>query len=378
VAADPERVLFDYFERIDAHDPMGAVQFFTEDAKAEVMTGKFLEGRDRIGRALGRILAAYERTSHHATNLRWDELPDGRILLWSYVYAYHRMKATGATWHLWIRLRDVFERQPDGSLKIAEHQLVGVDSLPGRQDIPAEWYPGHPGREWDRLPEPGQRLREALATANPKAARGMELVREAGAKGLGEARSALVTACAAAARDQFDVMIESLRRAKAAGLPPEHAWATPPIMLISRGDTAAQRLTRGVLETFGAPVAGRPYDGQLDRDAAFAYHREYYGEVPERVALLAERSPLAFEGYTLMHQAALREGPLPPVLVELLLCGINAAEFQPAFVEIHAAAARRVGASEDEILGAVLAAIPVGGAAVWSSAAAALAASTGS
>lgn len=374
MAADPGRVLFDYFERIDAQDPMGAVQFFTEDAKAEVMTGKFLEGRDRIGRALGRILVAYERTSHHATNLRWEEQGDGRILLWSYVYAYHRMKATGATWHLWIRLRDLFERQPDGSLKIAEHQLVGVDSQPGRHDIPAEWYPGHPGRDWDPLPEPGQRLREAIAAASPKAAHGMELVRQAGADGLGEARSALVTACAAAARAQHDVMLEALSRARAAELPAEHAWATPPILLISRGDAAAQRLARAVLETFGAPVQGPPYEGELDRDAAFDYHREYYGEVPERVALLAERSPVAFQGYTLMHQAALREGPLPPVLVELLVCGINAAEFQPAFVEIHAAAARRVGASEDEVLGAVLAAIPVGGAAVWSSAAAALAA----
>ncbi|HET9938559.1 MAG TPA: nuclear transport factor 2 family protein, partial [Gaiella sp.] len=144
MAQDPARTLFDYFERIDAQDPAGAVANFTEDATAEVMTGKFLQGRDRIGRALGRILVAYERTSHHATNLRWDEDGDGRITLWSYVYAYHRMKATGATWHLWIRLRDVFVREADGNLLIAEHQLVGVDSVPGRQDVPAEWYPGHP------------------------------------------------------------------------------------------------------------------------------------------------------------------------------------------------------------------------------------------
>jgi len=368
---DPGRVLFDYFERIDAQDPVGAVAFFTEDAKAEIMTGKFLEGRDRIGRALGRVLAAYERTSHHATNLRWDRDGD-RIVLWSYVYAYHRMRATGATWHLWIRLRDVFV-EVDGALRIAEHQLVGVDSIPGRQDIPEEWYPGHPGREWDLLPKPGQRLREAIATASPKASQGMQLVRQAAAEsGLGEGRSALVTACCAAARAHGEVVIESLVRAQEGGVPAEQAWATPAVLLISRGETAAGRLARGLLETYGAPPPGEPHDGGVERDRALAYFREYFGEVPERVTLLADRSPTAFAGYTLMHQGALRESPLPPVLVELILCGVNAAEHEPDFVAVHAAAARRVGATEDELLGAVLSAIPVAGAAVWAGAAAAL------
>ena len=64
---EPVDVLYDYFDCIDRRDPAAAVANFTEDARAEVMTGKFLEGRDRIGRALGRILAAYARTSHHVT-----------------------------------------------------------------------------------------------------------------------------------------------------------------------------------------------------------------------------------------------------------------------------------------------------------------------
>ena len=98
----------------------------------------------------------------------------------------------------------------------------------------------------------------------------------------------------------------------------------------------------------------------------------WWGEVPERVATLADRSSAAFGGYALLHRSALRESALPPVLVELLLCGLNAAELQPEFVRIHADAARRVGASDDEVLGAVLAAIPVSGAAVWAAAAGAL------
>lgn len=366
---DPARVLFDYFERIDAHDPVGAVAFFTDDAKAEVMTGKFLEGRDRIGRALGRILAAYERTSHHVTNLRWDRDGD-RIVLWSYVYAHHRMKATGAAWHLWVRLRNVLVEE-DGKLRIAEHQLVAVDSIPGRKEIPADWYPGHPGREWPALPEPGQRLREAIEAASPQVAHGMEHMRRAAAESaLGEARSALVTACAAAARDQLETVLAALARAEAAGLPPEQAWATPGALLIARGDVVAQRLARGLLETFGAPPAGEPHDGSIAREDAVAHFREYFGdELPERVALLADRMPTAFAGYALMHRGALRGAALPPKLAELVLCGLNAAEYQSEYVAIHAAAARRVGASEDEILGAVLAAVPVAGVAAWASAA---------
>jgi len=88
--------------------------------------------------------------------------------------------------------------------------------------------------------------------------------------------------------------------------------------------------------------------------------------------LSAELSPAAFEGYARLHQGALREGPLPPVLVELILCGINAAEFASAFVTIHADAARRQGATDGEIVGAVLSVIPVSGVAAWPAAAEAL------
>ena len=61
-----EQVLLDYFEGVDRRDPEMAVSVFAEDARAEIMTGKVLEGRDRIGRALGRVLVRYARTSHHS------------------------------------------------------------------------------------------------------------------------------------------------------------------------------------------------------------------------------------------------------------------------------------------------------------------------
>jgi alkylhydroperoxidase/carboxymuconolactone decarboxylase family protein YurZ/ketosteroid isomerase-like protein len=369
---EPVQVLYEYFDCIDRQDPTAAVQLFTEDARAEVMTGKFLQGRDRIGRALGRILAAYARTSHHVTNERLAY--DGeKAILSTYVYAYHRMKATGGTWHLWARLVDVMVPEGEGWL-IDEHRLTGVDAVPSRREIPDGWYGGHPGRAWGPIPPPGGPAREAVAIAAPKAAAGMELLGRAATDGTGldAGESALIAACASAARGHERLLRESLERALAHGVPTEQAWAMPAVLLISRGRPAAERLAEALIEVFGDPEPGPPSEGPPGREQALAYFESYFGAIPPRVSYLAERSETAFAGYALLHRSALREGALPPVLVELILCGVNAADFQTDFVAIHAAAARRQGATEEQLLGAVLSVIPVSGVAVWPGAAAAL------
>jgi alkylhydroperoxidase/carboxymuconolactone decarboxylase family protein YurZ len=191
-----------------------------------------------------------------------------------------------------------------------------------------------------------------------------EAVEAAGVLGAGE--KALIVACAGAARGHDWVVAESLARAREAGVPPDRAWAVTATLLLARGEPAALRLATALLECYGPPPAAGPFD-DLDREGAFAYFRDYFGgTVPERVALLAERAPGAFDGYALMHQAALRESTaLPPVLAELILCGVNAAEYQTGYATIHADAARRAGAGEEEILEAMLAVIPIAGVAVW-------------
>ena len=139
-----EQMLVAYFDRIDANDPVGASEFFAPDVEVEIMTGKRYQGRERFARAVGRVLDQYERTSHHLTNVSTSIRGDTAQAL-AYVYAYHRMAATGEPWHLWARIRDRFERR-DGRWVVVEHVLLGVDSVPHRDDIPADWYAGHPGR----------------------------------------------------------------------------------------------------------------------------------------------------------------------------------------------------------------------------------------
>lgn len=139
-----EQMLIAYFDRIDARDPAGASELFAADVEVEIMTGKRYQGRERFARAVGRVLDQYERTSHHLTNVR-TTITGGSAETLAYVYAYHRMAATGEPWHLWARIRDRFERREEGWV-IVEHVLIGVDSVPHRPDIPLDWYAGHPGR----------------------------------------------------------------------------------------------------------------------------------------------------------------------------------------------------------------------------------------
>ena len=365
-----EQVLLDYFDGIDRRDAEAAVSVFAPDARAEIMTGKVLEGRDRIGRALGRVLVRYARTSHHPTNAR-VEIDGDRAVLRTYVYAYHRM-TTGDVWHLWARLYDGLERR-DGKWLIVDHRLTGVDSEPQRPDIQNEWYAGHPGHlAPGPIPEQGDVARRALADAVPAAGTGMARVRGAaeGEGALTAGVKALFAAAAAAARGHGGLMRDAVGRARDAGIPAEQAWAAAAALALARGEEVAGRLIESLLAHYGQPPPAEPQPDMFDRDSALAYFRDYFGgEIPERVALLAERSAPVFEGYALLHRGVLREGALEPKLAELLLCAVNAAEYQSTFVEIHAGAARNVGATEAELVDAIVAVIPVGGIGVWAAAA---------
>ena len=139
-----EQVFNRYFDRVDANDPEGASQSFSEDVTFEIMIGKRKQGRERFARSLGRVLDRYERTSHHVGNISVDLHGDTADVV-AYVYAYHRLRSTGEPWHLWARMVDKFARI-DGRWQITEHLLVGLDAVPDRPEIPRDWYPGHPGR----------------------------------------------------------------------------------------------------------------------------------------------------------------------------------------------------------------------------------------
>jgi alkylhydroperoxidase/carboxymuconolactone decarboxylase family protein YurZ len=162
-----------------------------------------------------------------------------------------------------------------------------------------------------------------------------------------------------------------LAAAAKGGVPREHAEGASVGLLISRGVTP-HKLFVGAMDRAYGPVAGtgggiadEPATYHADVAGSYDYFQRYFGFVPDYVELLGERAGPALEGYFLMREAALGETPLPSRDMELLLCAVNAAEYQARFVAIHARGARRAGATEEQLVEAALTALPFAGVASW-------------
>lgn len=210
-----------------------------------------------------------------------------------------------------------------------------------------------------------------LRAISPKFAEGLARVREVtDTDGACPAwAKALYMSAAACVKGHDDLMRRELGRARAGGLTHDHARGACIALLISRGEAVFERFSTSVDALFGSFVAVDHHDpGELpdgDVDDAREYFIRYFDHVPAYIETMANRAPRALEGYYLMREASLEQNPLPWKHVELLLMTVNAAELSEWFVGIHALGARNAGASEDEIVEAVVCAIPVSGVASW-------------
>lgn len=137
------RLMVRYLDRVDARDLDGVAALFAADAVADYLTGRTVAGRERIARLLGAILAQFERTSHHLTNHVADvDLQRGEATAVTYVYAFHRLLDGGEPWHFWGRHVDRL-RRIDGAWLLTERRLVGVDTVPVRDEVGRELLLGH-------------------------------------------------------------------------------------------------------------------------------------------------------------------------------------------------------------------------------------------
>ncbi|AEA24779.1 Carboxymuconolactone decarboxylase [Pseudonocardia dioxanivorans CB1190] len=161
-----------------------------------------------------------------------------------------------------------------------------------------------------------------------------------------------------------------LAAAAKAGVAREHVEGASVGLLISRGVVPHGLFVAATDAAYG-PADGAPADAgatdgfTADVPGAYAYFERYFGFVPDYVELLGDRVGAGLEGYFLMRESSLGETPLPPRDMELLLCAVNAAEYQPRFVAIHARGARRAGATEEQLVEATLVAMPLAGVASW-------------
>jgi alkylhydroperoxidase/carboxymuconolactone decarboxylase family protein YurZ len=212
---------------------------------------------------------------------------------------------------------------------------------------------------------------ETLVEPMPEVVSGYRAIRSAiesdGA--LTVAEKALLVAAGDALCGDGELAACEIARGRAAGLTDDQIVTAASALLLSRGQRACERLlaAAGELSPERAPAAASSADASeyfLDYNAVDA--------LPPRLGVLAERSSVVFEGYFRMHHGVLRARPESSKLAELVLCSLNAADLRGDFVAIHAGAARRAGATDEDLLEAFVCAMAVGGVGAWAVAAGAL------
>jgi 4-carboxymuconolactone decarboxylase len=183
------------------------------------------------------------------------------------------------------------------------------------------------------------------------------------------ATKALLVAACAAARGEEDLAREELARGRELGLSDRDIADAGVSLLLARGEVICKRFAE-LAGGFAAAPTPRPPSPLAPVD----YFLDFFGvdELPTRMKIMSERVPGVFAGYQRMHHASLKGDPASGKLTELVLVAVNAADLAGAFVGIHAATARTAGASDAELVEAVVCAIPVRGVAAWAAAAEAL------
>jgi ketosteroid isomerase-like protein len=124
VEADVTRLLYDYCALVDANRQGEVLDLFTDDAVYDHGHGRVFRGRAALAE-LFRALDDNVATSHHLSNVRVRLSHDDEAHAHSYLYAYHRRRATGDVVHLWGRYVDTLARV-DGSWRIRSRALLAA------------------------------------------------------------------------------------------------------------------------------------------------------------------------------------------------------------------------------------------------------------
>jgi len=179
---------------------------------------------------------------------------------------------------------------------------------------------------------------------------------------LSAAVKALLVAVCATTRGYGGRASEQLRKARERGAGEREVGIAAVALLLARGEELCGQFVQAA---GGLHIGKSPRPGWTG--APEAYFLDYLGvsSLPKRMAIMAERVPEVFRGYQRMHHGALAADPEATKLAEVVLVALNAADLEQRFVAIHAATARKAGASDQELVEAVVCAVPVVGVAAW-------------
>ncbi len=180
---------------------------------------------------------------------------------------------------------------------------------------------------------------------------------------------ALVCAVCASVCGHPQLAERELARGRAIGLSDAEIGVAGVALLLARGEAQTERFVE-LAGGLTAAMQPRP----ASKLEAEAYFLDYLGvdALPARMAIMQREVPEVFAGYHRMHHGVLAADPSVTRLSETILVAVNAAQLQPRFISIHAATARRAGATDAELVEAVVCAISVSGVAAWASGAEAL------
>lgn len=175
---------------------------------------------------------------------------------------------------------------------------------------------------------------------------------------------ALVCAVCASVLGHTELAARELARGREAGLGAREIGIAGVALLLARGEVHTERF---IALAGGLAAADTPRPAS--RMGAEAYFLDYLGvgALPARMAIMQRHVPEVFAGYQRMHHGVLAADPTATMYSELLLVGVNAAQLQTRFITIHAATARKAGATDEQLVEAVVCAIPATGIAAWAS-----------
>ena len=156
-----------------------------------------------------------------------------------------------------------------------------------------------------------------------------------------------------------------MARSLKSGLAPEAARHAAALMLLSRGIEVSRLMLLAIPIDGSSPSTDRTPLASPPSSEIFEYFTQVFGQLPDRITLLADHAPAALTYYYLLRKAGLEVGALQPRLSELMLVAINAAECQRDYVRIHADGALKKGANEAQLVEACVCAIPFSGVAAW-------------
>lgn len=107
------------------------VDLFTEDCVME--EGRKAEGRQEIEKGVKRVIALFQSTSHHLSNVRVTPLDTHSADSLAYCYAWH-LEHDGTHLEIWARYIDRLRLEDDGRWRI-QHRVVQVAGFRGRDKL---------------------------------------------------------------------------------------------------------------------------------------------------------------------------------------------------------------------------------------------------